>query len=593
MSGRRWIAVVLAIGGAGYLVWFATRPPEVVVADLEPEHEAQELEPTLATKEREIPEANVDLPPLDPVALLAEFSSNDFQRQRKAYLLAMTPRPLHYDKPLATWLVAHLKSGGWLTHWGRTLLGKMGADAAEHLRPLFTSDNPHERREALKIASRWKKQGSAPRVNPPLLALLQDGDRHVKNAAWLYAGSGIPYDEEVANHLVSVMEPVNGVGWPGPEIALARMGPKGIARLVALLDDSELVLNALGGLAHAPPSELTKLQDRIAPFIRDEDEEVAVNAIWALAPLEGDSEASIPALAGALGHESVVVLDAALQIFEQMGPRGAKAAPDVLQLLDYDNDKIVTRAAGILGQFKTDPEAVMPALADAAKDDVNEAAAAALGAFGAEAMPHALRAYAEADDDGRYALLLTFRALGPLAKEAVPQLVAAIEGDDAMMQGRAVQALATIGPDAASAIPSIRSQMTAGEIATNTGVRTLMQLGPEGRASVIDLLATKDDKERRDVVMAMSWAYGGTAFALDDLDRIARNDRDTETRRAALQAVYVSMSVPRRPWTNPKADPVLVARVRRILEAYTQDKHKRIRNYAVGALAEMKAKGKN
>jgi hypothetical protein len=124
-------------------------------------------------------------------------------------------------------------------------------------------------------------------------------------------------------------------------------------------------------------------------------------------------------------------------VFElgEYGPAARTAVPALLRALNGDDDAVREGAASSLGNIRSEPETVIPALTRCLYDDsVNESAAYALGEF------------------------------GPAAEAAVPQLVVMLHTGDGETQFAALQALKKIDAGAYARARLMRQGVT-----NNTG----------------------------------------------------------------------------------------------------------------------------
>lgn len=261
-------------------------------------------------------------------------------------------------------------------------------------------------------------------------------------------------------------------------------------------DLREAVVRALGlaskGMAGAPPALARVLGDDPSPQVR-------IRSAQALGALAEAPETAVPALAQALS----------------------------------DAEADVRRAAAeALGKFKGNADAVA-ALQKALDDrDIAWAAAASLGRLGpvsAPAVP-ALRQLAVAKEAEYAARLRALRALGQIgdaAKDATPECLQLLSGDDARLRVEAAIALLTFGRETGAALRVLNAS-----------------IGFRGGSA-----ASGDEFERLDVVSRAAW--GAKEFAaLTDGDTVAR---------LAVAAEDPSRDIRR--WAAPAFDTVLSALV--------------------------------
>jgi hypothetical protein len=532
---------------------------------------------------------------VDPDALLAALEGKSPKEQ--ASLLFLAPGPIPYHEQLAGFMLAKLevneRPGNWC--W-RQALGRMQPAPVDATFRLLRHDRWPTRVEAIYLLGLWRSRGED--VPPlPYRDLLEDRHEKVRAMAAMVATSGIPYDTDLAMWLLDQIQPGDrGPNW-APERILARMGPEGLALLVPLLDspDEALRMQALWGMRVARLEELRPHAGAIAAAVRDQHEDVRVAALEALRRFEGDCEACLPSVIDALGDESVLVIAAALTVVEQMGARAAKAVPALIRLMDYEaDDRIARHAASLLGDLKARPDLVLPALAEALHGDTSQAAARALGQFGAAALPHALKAFRESDEDARYAALLALEALGPSATSFAPQLPALIRGDDIEIAQQAIRVARAIGRDARVALPAVLERVWEGDIIPpdRWAAEVLMALGPDAETALREELRGQNPENRDTALRIVARCWGRSAFAFPELIPLLSSS-DVETRRRAVAAVAVSVSDPGgESVVSPKSDPTLRARVRDLLQPLGKDDDWQIREWVADTLRQIDAVAK-
>ena len=380
--------------------------------------------------------------------LLRELESEDLERRKVAYVQACRQPTLPAPEALVKLLLAWLESPDGTRHWyASVLLTRMGEAVLPRIAALHSSSNVRARGKGVTALLQLRNAGT-PIEGPSTLDLLKDQDKSIRDLTMRIVSAGVPYDEGLARQLVAWLRPKAGASAFGPERALARMGPRGIAHLVAILDDptSDLQLTVLGGLASAPPEDLKQILPAISQQILVEDEATREAALNVLMPLQGDCEACLPALQTALQDESILVVQAALGVMQSMGPRGAPAIDEVFALLDYGDERVTDAACQALGAMRANAAAVIPALGALVRDESRTTAARALAAYGAPGVAELLRQFDAGDAYVRDAVLDGVAALGPKAAFATPRLVALIEGEDERLRYRAVQIAGGIGP---------------------------------------------------------------------------------------------------------------------------------------------------
>jgi HEAT repeat protein len=231
----------------------------------------------------------------------------------------------------------------------------------------------------------------------------------------------------------------------------------------------------------------------IIKILQREWPEVRTDLLWVLIELGPAAEDSVPILIKVSESTNFHARYLSCRALGKMGEAAKPAVPILIKLLRDDVTSVRRRAAEALGRLgdKVAPEAVEPLMI--AMDDwlhpVREEAVLALGNFGAlakPALPKLKKAAASKKSSVRPEAALSFWKLtgdtdfvlpilreylvdgdleweaaqvmaemGPAAKAAVPDLIAALK-QDATMQIVAAEALGRIGPGARPALPTLR-----------------------------------------------------------------------------------------------------------------------------------------
>jgi HEAT repeat protein len=130
--------------------------------------------------------------------------------------------------------------------------------------------------------------------------------------------------------------------------------------------------------------------------------------------------------------------------------------------------------------------------------------------------------------------------IGPAAKEAVPDLVAALKERDEIIRSTAAQALGRIGPAAAAAIPDLIAALKDGPVRVRqSAAQALGGIGPAAKEAVPDLVAAlKDGPVRVRIMAAQALGRIGPAAkeAVPDLVA-ALKERDAIFRGSVAQAL--------------------------------------------------------
>jgi len=312
-------------------------------------------------------------------------------------------------------------------------------------------------------------------------------------------------------------------GLESPDGGLRRHSAQGLGRLGADAED-------------AVPELLEALEDRDS-LVRM----VAASALGAI----GSPEA-VPRLRKALGDaDTGVVVQAALALaklgyLDEALPalEAARRSPDRMV------HKAAVRALGTLGQQRASPTSVpvtAPAEAAEASETPAEAPeppeAPALEPGTVSTLKRMLES-GEAKDRRRAAYALT--KLGPRAREALPELRAALGDPESLVRMAAARALGSLGASARGAVPALEKALGTddGILRVETALALSKIAGPSEKTLAVlrQALRSRSGGVRRHAARALGEIGPAASSAIADL-RAAQKDSEESVRRAATSAL--------------------------------------------------------
>jgi HEAT repeat protein len=188
--------------------------------------------------------------------------------------------------------------------------------------------------------------------------------------------------------------------------------------------------------------------------LREEDDPVVVQEL-ALA-LARIGPAALPELLGAMKDGVPAVRRSAVLALTKFGPEAKEAVPVLVFALKDSDGSTRALAAQALGEIGGEPERVVPALCLAFRDpdaNVRKQAGLALVSLGATAVAGLKETLKDGDPILRRDAATVLGALGPDAKEAVPDLVGLLKDREAEVRAAGAGAVGAIGKGAAEALP--------------------------------------------------------------------------------------------------------------------------------------------
>jgi HEAT repeat protein len=273
-------------------------------------------------------------------------------------------------------------------------------------------------------------------------------------------------------------------------------------------DDADAQVRAVVAQALAvpipppPPTPVAVTLEGLGEQLQSKQEGVRNAAVSALAA-KGDQ--ALPVLRPALRHREAVVRQAALSVLGNMPARPKEVVADLVPLLKDSDLGVRLQAMGLLQVFGAEARSAVPAFAGALQDahpQVRAMAAQALVNLGADARP------------------------------ALAALVRALEDDSC--RDLAVNALATLGPDAADAVKPLLTDRDASRRAL--GLAVLARLGPNARPALPELLKLLHDRRYSLRVQAGNVLAGlGTMPEAAVPELLAALDDDADVRQRAVQ----------------------------------------------------------
>ena len=162
---------------------------------------------------------------------------------------------------------------------------------------------------------------------------------------------------------------------------------------------------------------------------------------------------------------------ARLQAVEALAAQGEAARPAAANLVQAVNDEDAeVRAAAVvtLGQLVAEPDTAMPALAARLGDETETrrgpmwiVVGLSLGNYGRTALPHVTPALKGESAAACRGALVAIDRLGKDASTTVPDLITIVQRNDPETRIYAINALRAIGPGAKDAVPELVKQLKA------------------------------------------------------------------------------------------------------------------------------------
>jgi HEAT repeat protein len=208
--------------------------------------------------------------------------------------------------------------------------------------------------------------------------------------------------------------------------------------------------------------------------------------------------------------------------------------PALVQALRGNTSLERIQAAKDLGRLGWLAREAMPDLVSALQDEdskVREAAAHAVGQMGPDALPVLSEMLSHDDKYVRRNAAWAMGKLGPLARPALTYLCAALKDNDPRTASGIAQALGNMGADGADAIPALAEAMRGTNIVLcRLAAKALSQIGPPAVATLIAHLQHSDPFVRGESALAIGWMGPVARSAVPFLARIVRGPQTVSHR---------------------------------------------------------------
>lgn len=315
------------------------------------------------------------------------------------------------------------------------------------------------------------------------------------------------------------------LGKGGPQTAKAAVP----ALIEALADEDEKVRSAAAfALAEFGPAAKAAVPALTQMIVTADGISGCWGAVHALGEIGLDAAPAVPQLILLLRHGGMIAQQIAPEALGKIGPAAQAAVPALVEALRYDK-RAGAKAAEALGRMGAAAQAAVPALIAALgyDDRIAVEAVQALGRLGPAVVPHLPTLLQQAQNPAwpqRDRANETLRALGPLAEEAIPSLLAALQDKNDAIRLYAAVSL------------------------WNINRRNNVELLREVEQALIAALRSDDKEVRREAAKALGdtqdFAYGLAARLI--LERFSVEARLSPLEAALAQAMEDSVHAVRK-----------------------------------------------
>lgn len=449
-----------------------------------------------------------------------------------------------------------------------------GADSAvEPLTKLLADEDAVIRAHAARALG---KIGEAAKPSADALAkAMADEDEDVRLMAVGALASIKPGKDKVVPLLLKALEGQDfGVVLRATE-ALSSLGPDVVDPMVEALGNEKtaywaiLVLHGLGPDAKPAVPAILKVLDggqpetqllavetlgeigdesaipKLIEVLKDHPFDIEINAAFALSKFGPAAKDAAEHLEKGLKSDDeamrTVCAYSLAMIFPEDEARKTAAIGGLLKALQSEEQRIRVAAAGALIRLNPDPEILKAPFLKAfesADEDTRIAMFAAVGSIGEEVVPRLQRALKE-PAVRRYAAT-ALGEMGPKAAAAVPDMVAALDGESAEVREQILMAIGHVGEGIQAAAPAAKAALADEDVhVKRAGIYVLGRLGADAKDSAGDLFALlAGDKKDEELATFAAWALaaiepGNADYAKESVSLLA----------AALQSPRIGIRI--------------------------------------------------
>ncbi len=342
-------------------------------------------------------------------------------------------------------------------------------------------------------------------------------------------------------------------------LALAEIGPPAapaVATVVEALGSSDASLRYVAAFALGKIGS-NEADESLATAAASDDPFLAALASWARAAVHRDDAELVAAAAeklrAGLADESPAVRNASVEGLSDLAPQFSAVdrqslSASLVELLDDPVPAVGLAAGGGLIRLKGDAVAALQAALEqkAMRNDALEILAE-IGSAAAPALDDMIKSLADSDPVSQSDAAFAIASIGPEAKTAVPALerILADESADASVKYTVAYALGKIGSAALSAEPELRKLVESeDDLLATVCAWASLQIKPGDRdlfAAAVPKLRRALQQERELVRLEAAIALGeigpAAASALPMLELLAEDDPSGQVRAAAEAAV--------------------------------------------------------
>lgn len=391
-------------------------------------------------------------------------------------------------------------------------------------------------------ATLWQMNGNSAAVLPVVLESLSNGDKSAKKDALRLIGTIGPRAQDAVPFLMAAFEDreIRNERRLSEEVSkcLGKIGRAAVPQLIDAVKEPGNYLRSWGA-CDAIAAIGPEAQPAVQPLIEGLRKVSRTDYIF--------HERASLALASIGSNDEAFVRDllellgdqpAQAGVAEALAKYGLPVVPQLIELL-RDGDALRQSGAALaLGKIGPDAKEAVPELSAALKHriiGVRLRAAQALGRMGSESSDVIPDLIIVLRDKNESVRREASIALGRIGPSAVPALAITLKENDRILRRNSLDALAAIGPEAKAAVPDIIPLFRDSTLRTAV-IYTVRSIGPAGIPQLRAALKDADPLIRSGGAELLGDFGPAANDTLPDLKRLEM-DKDRGTRRIAAEAI--------------------------------------------------------
>lgn len=393
---------------------------------------------------------------------------------------------------------------------------------------------------------------------PSLFKALEENDSRIRSGAAKALGwqeSDANDTKQIVGKLILILSDDSSNVQNAAAQSLGAIGKPAVAPLVEMLQSSnpDAQWNAIYALGEIGSDAASAGLALLWLIESDTEAKIRREAIHAVARIDFNPKLLGPVFVSKLGTDDDATYDTLVNALLRLRPAESVVVPQLMKRLDVKSADIRQRASYVLGRIGEPARAAVPRLIALTKQAGNDEAKAVhiqtlaninhysvspllnefgkrkpgelteedwvlncLKRIGPSAVGKLRGGLRNKNSMIRLGSILALRQIGPLAKDAAPQLRRLITDRDPQIRGESLLALHAVGADPAALLPPLKEALSDPTPAVRrAAARTLAELGEDAEPAAKQLTAALNDDEDAEVQLHTARALGAIGEAAE------------------------------------------------------------------------------